>query len=169
MKAIILSDNGFEDTELLCPYYRLLEAGFEADVAAIKKGEITGKHGYSVNAQLTIKEVKPENYDALILPGGKAPEKVRLAREALALCRDFMESGKPVATICHGVQILISAQQVEGRKGTCYVGIQDDLKAAGCSVVDEEVVVDDNWISSRNPRDIPAFNRELMKKLKEAK
>lgn len=167
MKALFLSEDGFEDTELLCPLYRLLEEGIEADVAAIKKGLITGKHGYQVMAEKTFKDILPQEYGLLVLAGGNAPEKARLAESALKIARHFMDEDKPVASICHGAQILISAGRLDGRTGTAWRGIRDDLAAAGANVVDEEVVVDGNWISSRQPQDLPAFNRAIMKTIRE--
>ncbi len=169
MNALMLSADQFEDTELLCPLYRLLEEGVEVDVASTEKGTITGKHGYSTEVHLAFEDVKPEKYDVLVLPGGKGPETVRQNQAAVKTVKYFMENDKPVASICHGVQTMISAGVVEGRKGTAWRGIQDDLRAAGAKVLDEEVVVDGNWLSSRQPSDLPAFNRELIKKIKKVK
>lgn len=165
MKALILSEDGFEDTELLSPYYRLLEEGIDVEVAASKRKKIVGKHGYEAEATLQFTEADPKHYQLLVLPGGHAPEKVRLSEDAKQISRHFMTEGKVIATICHGVQTLISAGLVKNRKGTCWRGIQDDLDAAGCEVVDEQVVVDDNWISSRQPSDIPEFNKKMMEKI----
>ena len=165
MRALFLSADGFEDTELFVPYYRLKEEGVAVDVASIRKGGITGKHGYSFEANLAFKDVDPGNYDLLVLPGGKAPEKVRINKNALEIVENFFKENKVVASICHGAQTLISAGLVKGRKITGWRGIQDDLKAAGAEVPDVEVVVDGNLISSREPSDLPAFNRELMKKI----
>lgn len=165
MKALMLSAAGFEDTELLVPYYRLLEAGAEVDIAAPEKGAFEGKHGYSAEADLAFADVDPDGYDLLVLPGGKGPETVRLNEDAVAAAKKMFTDGKPVASICHGVQVLISADVLEGRTGTCWQGIQDDLAQAGATVADEDVVIDDNWISSRQPSDLPVFNREIMKKI----
>jgi len=165
MKALILSADFFEDAELLTPYYRLKEVGIEVDVASFEKGKITGKHGYSFEVDIAFKDVNPKDYDLLILPGGKAPERVRLDKNALAIAKHFFEENKVVASICHGAQILISADLVKGRKVTGWRGIQDDIKAAGAEVPDVEVVVDGNLVSSREPSDLPSFNRELMKKI----
>ncbi|MBD3388812.1 MAG: DJ-1/PfpI/YhbO family deglycase/protease [Candidatus Altiarchaeales archaeon] len=162
MKALIMSEEGFEDSEVLAPYYRLLEAGLEVDVAAISKGPITGKHGYQVEANTTFKKVRPGDYSALIIPGGRAPERVRISKDALRTVKQFMKDDMLVASICHGPQVMISAGVLDGRKGTGWKGIQDDMKAAGVRVMDKEVVVDGNWISSRQPEDLPAFNREIM-------
>lgn len=116
---------------------------------------------------MAISDIKgTEQYDLLFLPGGKGPETVRLEGKALEVCRKFMDEGKPIAAICHGPQVLISAGVVKGHTMTCWKGVQDDLKAAGATVRDEEVVVDDNLVTSRQPDDLPAFCREMMKKLR---
>jgi protease I len=162
MKAIILAADGVEDSELLVPLYRLREEGIEVDIAAPQAGGFTGKHGYSIEANLTFDEVDAEAYDLLILPGGKAPETVRLAEPAVAVTRRMIESGKPVAAICHGAQTLVSAGVLQGRRATCWPGVRDDLKAAGAEYTDEEVVVDENLITSRCPDDLPAFCREIL-------
>ena len=166
MKALILSADKFEDMELFYPLNRLKEEGITVKVASMKKGAITGEYGYSIDVDMTFGEVKPEEFDMLVLPGGKAPEKVRLDEKALDIARYFFRENKPVAAICHGVQTLISAGVIEGRKATCYIGIRDDLISAGALYEDREVVVDGNLVTSRHPRDLYAFGRELVRKLK---
>jgi len=160
-----LTADGFEDLELIYPLHRIKEEGHEVYVASFQRGEITGKHGYSVDVDLTFDEVDPDEFDALVLPGGKAPEIVRLNEKAVEIARKMFEAGKPVASICHGPQILISAGVLRGRKGTSYVGIKDDMKNAGVEWVDEPVVVDGNWVSSRHPGDLYAWMREFVKLL----
>lgn len=166
MKALILAAEGFEDSELQFPMYRLKEEGAEVDVAAPETGKIQGKHGYTVTPNRTLDEVSADGYDALILPGGKAPETYRLNENAVAVTKKMLEAGKPVASICHGAQMLVSTGALKGRKATCYVGVRDDVKAAGGEYSDAEVVVDGKLITSRHPGDLPAFMRELMKALK---
>ena len=166
MKALIISADNFEDSELLVPYYRLKEEGIEVDVASMKPGSIKGKHGYEVKVTKTLKEVNAGDYDILILPGGKAPEAVRKEKKALDLARYFFEKNRPVAAICHGGQTLISAGLVKGRRLTCYKSVAPKMNEAGARYEDTEVVVDNNLISSRQPADLPAFMREIMKKLK---
>ncbi len=163
MKALILAADDFEDSELLYPYYRLLEEGIDVDIAAPERGPITGKHSYQVEAGLSFGEVDANDYDLLVLPGGKAPETVRLNEDAVAAARRMMEDGKVVAAICHGAQTLMSAGVLEGRRATCWQGVRDDLKAAGARYVDEEVVVDGKLITSRFPPDLPAFCREVFR------
>lgn len=166
MKALIISADNFEDTELLVPYYRLKEEGIEVDIASISSGKIKGKHGYEVEAKRSLKDIDPEDYDILILPGGKAPGIIRKQRDAIDIARHFFEKGKPVAAICHGPQTLISAGLIKGRHATCYRTVADELRQAGAIYEDREVVIDGNLITSRQPSDLPAFLREIMKKIK---
>ncbi len=166
MKALIISADNFEDTELLVPYYRLKEDGIPVDIASINKGKIKGKHGYEVEVNKSLKEIKPDDYDILILPGGKAPEAIRREKEALDIARHFFAENKPVAAICHGPQTLISANLLKGRHATCYKTVADELKSAGALYEDKEVIVDGNLITSRQPSDLPTFMREIMRAIK---
>ena len=166
MRALIISADNFEDTELLVPYYRLKEEGIEVDIASLKKGTIKGKHGYEVEVDKTLKEVNPDDYDILILPGGKAPETIRKEQHALEIAKDFFRKNKPVSAICHGPQTLISAGLLKGRHATCYKSVAKEMKDAGAFYEDKEVVVDGNLVTSRQPPDLPAFLRETMKILK---
>jgi protease I len=166
MKALIISADNFEDSELLVPYYRLKEEGIEVDVASMKAGSIKGKHGYEVEVTKELKDVNAGAYDILILPGGKAPAAVRKEKKALDLARYFFEKNRPVAAICHGGQTLISAGLVKGRRVTCYRSVVPEMKEAGALYEDAEVVVDGNLVTSRQPSDLPAFMREIMKKIK---
>ncbi|MEW6585224.1 MAG: type 1 glutamine amidotransferase domain-containing protein [Nitrospirota bacterium] len=166
MKALMISADNFEDTELLVPYYRLLEEGIQIDIASIRKGKIKGMHGYEVEANMSLAEINPADYDILVLPGGKAPETVRKDTNALEIARYFFQKNKPVAAICHGPQTLISAGLLKGRHATCYKSVADELKAAGGVYEDKEVVVDGNLVTSRQPSDLPAFMREIMKMIK---
>ena len=165
MKILILSADRFEDSELLVPLARLREAGMDVDIGSFEIGTIHGKHGASAHANRAIRDIRPENYDALLLPGGKAPAALRADAQVLALVRHFFASGKPVAAICHGPQVLISAGVMAGRTATAYRAVADELKAAGAHYRDAEVVVDDNLVTSRTPADLPAFLREIIKKL----
>jgi protease I len=165
MQALIISADNFEDSELLVPYYRLKEAGLEVTVASMKQGTITGKHGYEVSVDKSLEEIDSNDYHILILPGGKAPAKVRKEAKALAVASSFFVQNKPVAAICHGPQILISADLLRARRATCYQSVAGELKEAGAYYEDVEVVVDGNLITSRQPADLPAFMREIMKQL----
>lgn len=166
MKALIISADNFEDSELLFPYYRLKEEGIEVELASPAGGSIRGKHGYEVQADREIAEIDPDDYDLLILPGGKAPEAVRREAAALDICRQFFARNKPVAAICHGPQTLISAGLLKGRRATCYRTVADELKGAGALYEDSQVVVDGNLVTSRQPSDLPAFMREMMRLLR---
>ncbi len=165
MQILILTADGFEDTELLCPYYRFREAGYQVDIAAPEWGEITGKHSYKVHANLAIREVSPDPYPLLFIPGGKAPSKLRLIPEVLDLVRGFNEGGKLIAAICHGPQVLLSAGILKGRKATCYHKIAMELQANGVNYLDAEVIIDQNIITSRLPLDLPAFMKAILKTL----
>jgi protease I len=166
MKALIISADDFEDSELLYPLYRLKEEGVEVTIASFGEGRIKGKHGYSKKVDFFLGDVDPGKYDLLILPGGRAPERLRLHKDPLRIAKHFFEKNKPVAAICHGQQILISAGLLEGKKATSWAGIKDDLIAAGAQYENTEVVVDGNLITSRQPKDLPAFMREIIKKVK---
>lgn len=166
MKALIVSADKFEDSELLIPYYRLLEEQIETDIASIKAGTIIGKHGYKVIASLSLNQIDPSSYDLVILPGGKAPSALRKNEKLHTLIRQFFGEGKTVAAICHGPQILVSAGVLQGRKATCYKSVAEELKSAGCHYSDQKVVVDRNLITSRIPADLPEFMREIIKKTK---
>lgn len=165
----MISADNFEDTELLVPYYRLKEEGIQVDVASMKKGKIKGKHGYEVEVDKTLKEVKPDDYDILILPGGRAPETIRKENEAIEIAKHFFQKNKPVSAICHGPQTLITAGVLKGRHATCYKSVAQEMKDAGAVYEDKEVVVDGNLVTSRQPSDLPAFLRETMKMLKSLK
>lgn len=163
MKALILSADNFEDSELLVPLYRLREAGFEVEIASDKRDNLRGKHGYEVQVNKLISEVAAADYQLLLLPGGRAPAAIRNIPAVQEIARTFMNEGKPIAAICHGPQILISAGVLRGRKATCYKEVMTELREAGAQYEDTEVVVDGNLVTSREPKDLPAFNREMMR------
>ncbi len=167
IRALILTADMFEDTELIVPYFRLLEAGARVDIGAPTMDRIGGEHGYSVTPDLTIDAVDPDEYELLIVPGGfpdGAPATVRRIDKAQQIAKSFFEDDKPVASICHGPWLLASAGVIEGRRLTSYWhdGVPEDVKAAGGLWEDSEVVVDGNLVTSRWPPDLPAFSREMM-------
>lgn len=164
-KVIIISTHNFEDAELIYPYYRLKEAGAGVKIASLEKGIIRGKHGIDVTAELMIKELKADNYDAVIIPGGWAPDRLRVYKEVLDFVSKMNEKGKLIAAICHGPHVLISAGLVKGRRLTAVRPLWDDLKNAGAIVQDKAVVRDKNIITSRFPPDLPAFCKEIIKTL----
>ena len=162
-KILILATDGFEQSELLEPQKQLKEAGASVHVASPKSGEIKGwddgDWGQAVTVDVALSEANADDYDALVLPGGQInPDKLRTEREALDLIRRFDEQGKPIAAICHAPWLLIEAGLAdEGRTLTAYPSIRTDLRNAGATVVDQEVVRDANIITSRNPGDLDAF------------
>ncbi len=166
MKILFISNDGYDDSELLYPYYRLVEEDFEIDIASVEKRVIEGKHFFKIEANKTFDEVNPDDYIGLLLPGGKAPEKLRLLPEVLEITRRFAEAKKPIAAICHGQQILISADVLKGKTATCYPGIRDDLKNAGACYVDNKAVTDKNLVTSRRPEDLPYFMKAYIDLLK---
>ncbi|MEO3993690.1 MAG: type 1 glutamine amidotransferase domain-containing protein [Desulfurococcaceae archaeon TW002] len=166
-KILMIVGSEFEDIEVLYPYYRLVEEGFDVVVAAPVEGRVEGKHGYVVSA-VAMSRVDPGEFVALVIPGGKGPERVRVSarEEAVRIVKHFMDSGKPIAAICHGPQLLISAGVVKGLRITSYVGIADDIKASGGEWVDQPVVVDKNVVTARIPQDLPHWMREFIKLIK---
>jgi len=165
-KALIISADAFEDSELLYPLYRLREAGFVVDVAAPVAGAITGKHGYAVAANLAVDAVESAGscgYALLVLPGGKAPATLRVLPKVIDIVTDFASSGIPMAAICHGPQILVTARLLRGKRATCYKTVAKELKEAGALYEDAPVVVDGRLVTSRIPDDLPDFMREVMK------
>jgi protease I len=169
MNVLIISADGFEDSELLVPYYRLQEEGIEAEIASMAKGPITGKHGYAVDALRTLAEVAVDQYDLLVLPGGRAPAVLRREPAAVEVAKEFFRQNKPVAAICHGPQVLITAGLLQGRHATCYRTVADELRASGAFYEDKPVVVDGNLVTSRQPSDLPLFMREIMKMVRARK
>jgi protease I len=131
--VLIISADGFEDSELLQPYQQLNEEGVTADIASLRAGTITGKHGMEVKATLSVDEVNPDDYQMLLLPGGKAPAELRKHQRVLEIVRHFFQQNKPVAAICHGPQILISAGVMEERTSTSYPSVAEELREAGAN------------------------------------
>jgi protease I len=167
VRALVLTADKFEDTELIVPYFRLLESGARVDIAAPSKEPIGGEHGYVLWPDLTIDDADPEGYDVLLVPGGfpdGAPATVRDLPKAQAIARSFLERGKPVAAICHGPWLLAAAGAIRGRRLTSFWrdGVPEDVRAAGGLWQDAEVVVDGNLVTSRWPPDLPAFTRATM-------
>jgi protease I len=166
-RVLIIATDGFEQSELEKPRDLLVEAGAEVTIASIEPGEIRGwdkkDWGQTVPVDLTIGEVSVDDYDALLLPGGQInPDVLRTHRKVIDLVRAFDAAEKPIAAICHAPWLLAEADLIEGRTVTGWPSIRTDLVNAGAAVVDEEVVVDDNLITSRKPDDIPAFTEALM-------
>ncbi len=164
-RAVIITGPGFQDEEFIYPYYRLQEAGFAVDVATKDKAIVYGKYGIPAKATIDTRDLKEEDYDLLVLPGGvEAPDRVRQDKNVLNFVKRLDEKGKIVAAICHGPWILISANVVRGRKATCYVGMADDLKNAGGSYVDAPVVEDGNLITAPHYRNNGHFMKAVLKR-----
>jgi protease I len=166
-KVAILVADGFEQVELTEPKKALDEAGAETSIVSPSKGKVKGwqhtEWGDEFPVDVPLGQAKADEFDALLLPGGVMnPDHLRRKPEALRFVKAFFDAGKPVAAICHGPWTLIDAGVVRGRKMTSYETIQSDLKNAGVDWVDQEVVVDDNLVTSRKPDDIPAFNRAIV-------
>lgn len=167
-KAVILTADKFEDMEVFVPMFRLMEEGWQVDVAAPTLDPIGGEHGYTLKPTKAIDQVKPDEYDLLVIPGGfpdGAPATVRKLKHAQEISRSFLEKKKPVASICHGPWTLVSADVVKGRRLTSYWhdGVPQEIQKAGGKWEDKEVVVDGNLVTSRYPMDLPAFCREMLK------
>src|ERR1700712_1847066 len=165
-KVAILTEEGFEQVELTSPKAALEAAGAKVDVISPKSGKIKAwdktNWGIKINVDKQLNEVSPDDYDALVLPGGVLnPDKLRQNKEAVAFVSAFLDEGKPLAAICHGPQMLIETGMIKGRRLTSYPSLQTDLKNAGAHWVDEEVVVDNGLVTSRSPADLPAFNKKM--------
>ncbi len=167
MKVAILATDGVEQVELTGPLDALRQAGAEPVVISVKSGHIQGMNhdekGDPIPVDKTLDQARPEEYAALVLPGGVAnPDKLRTQPKAVAFVRHFAQSGKPIAAICHGPWTLIEAGAVQGKRMTSWPSLKTDLANAGATWVDETVVRDGKLVTSRKPDDIPAFNREML-------
>jgi protease I len=167
MKIACVLDSMFEDSEFQKPYDAFREAGHEVVIIGLQpKKELKGYRGtVSTKADKGIDEVEPGQFDALFIPGGYSPDHLRNNPKFVEFTKAFFSANKPVFAICHGPQLLITARVVKGRTLTAWATIQDDLKQVGANVVDQEVVVDGNLVTSRKPDDIPVFTRESIKLL----
>jgi protease I len=173
-KIAILATDGFEESELLEPLAQLRNVGASVDVIAPHDGVIQGmrhfEQGRTVEVDRMLAHVRSDEYDALVLPGGlHNPDTLRRDDIALRFTRRFFETGKPVAAICHGPQILIDADMLEGRKLTSWPAIRKDIENAGGHWIDREVVVDHGLVTSRSPDDLPGFCRKLVEEIDEGR
>jgi protease I len=171
--AILVTD-GFEQVELTEPKQAIEQAGARAEIVSPAKGKVKGwnhtEWGDQLPVDVPLEQARPDDYDGLLLPGGVMnPDKLRMNKQAVQFVRAFFDAGKPVAAICHGAWTLIEAGVVGGRTLTSYPSIQTDLKNAGARWVDQEVVVDNGLVTSRNPNDIPAFNRKMIEEFAEGR
>jgi len=168
LRVAILATDGFEQSELLEPRNALDAAGAATEVISPRDGRIRGwnhkEWGQEVEVDQNLDNVDPNDYDALLLPGGVMnPDTLRTERKAVSFVKSFFDAGKPVAAICHGPWTVIEADAAEGYRMTSWPSLKTDILNSGGEWVDEEVVVDDNLVTSRKPDDLPAFNREVVK------
>lgn len=173
-KVAIIATDGFEESELFSPLDALKEEGASVDIISLNTGDIQGfrhmERGKTIKVDKEIAHADINDYDALLIPGGLYnPDALRSDEKMLAFVRGAFARKLPVAAICHGPQVLISAEVVKGRKMTGFSAIQIDLENAGAQVSDEEVVVDSGLITSRNPDDLPAFNAKLVEEICEGR
>lgn len=171
-KALVLTADKFEDIEVFFTVFRLLEEGWQVDVAAPRKRGIVGENGYSLMPRKTFDEIDAGEYDLLLIPGGApdgAPAAVRGSAKALEILRAFFASEKPVASICHGPGALVSAGLVQGRRLTSFWkdGLPQEIRSAGGEWIDKDVVVDRNLVTARCPTDLPAFMREVLRTVRD--
>ena len=172
-KILFIATDGFEQAELFGPRDRLIAAGAEVVLASPATDPIQGmvkdEKGDTITPDITLDAVDPDDYDALVIPGGVAnPDTLRTIDTAVEIVRAFDDAGKPIAAICHGPWLLVEADIVEDRTVTSWPSIRTDLENSGATTVDEEVVVDDNLVTSRKPDDVPAFTDALIRMLTEA-
>lgn len=171
-KVAVLATHGFEQSELQQPLETLLKAGAEVDIVSLKKGKIKGwkdkNWGDEFDATKSIDEVKSAQYDALVLPGGVMnPDALRVNEDAVNFVADFLEEGKPLAAICHGPWTMIETGLLKGRRLTSFASIRTDLENAGAIWEDEEVIVDNGLVTSRSPKDLPAFCKKMVEEIME--
>ncbi|MGO1537769.1 MAG: type 1 glutamine amidotransferase domain-containing protein [Leucobacter sp.] len=169
-RVAVLATHGFEDSELTEPLAAVSENGAEVDIVSTHTGTIRGKNGFEAIVSLSTSTADASDYDALVLPGGvDNGDHIRMDADAVAFTRGFFEQHKPVAAICHGGWILADADVLRGRRVTSFPSLQTDLRNAGATWVDEEVVVDQGLVTSRTPDDLPAFNAKLVEEIAEGK
>lgn len=173
-KILILATDGYERSELRVPLEELRKQGADVKIASLKAGEIKSwdetDWGDSVAVDLTVADVKIEDYHALVIPGGQInPDVLRTDKQAVQIVRDFVNSGKPVAAICHGPWLLVEADALRGRKATSFHSIQTDVRNAGATWEDKEVVTDQGIITSRSPKDLQAFVAKIVEEVQEGR
>ena len=170
MRIACVLESDFEDSEFQTPYQAFKDAGHEVLVVGLKGGkELRGKQGkVTITSDMAFSDASPADFDAIFIPGGYSPDRLRAHPEAVDFVRAFSKYDRPVLAICHGPQLMMSAHMVEGRTMTAWKTVQDDLRHFAATVVDQEVVVDGKLVSSRQPGDIPAFIRESLKVMRGA-
>ena len=154
-RVLIITADDTQDLEFFYPYYRLNEEGYSVDVATPDGGSFEGKMGMGLKETKSIKAVRPEHYDLIYIPGGKAPAKLREDEHVIAFVKQFAASGKPIAAICHGPQVLVTADLVRGKKISAYPEVAKEVEAAGGRWADEALAIDGQFITARVPGDLP--------------
>jgi protease I len=169
-RVAVLVEQQYQEMEVWYPIYRLREAGCRVTLIGAKAGETyPSKLGYPAKSDKAASDVTANDFDAVVVPGGFAPDFIRRSEAMIRLVSDMAEQGKIVAAICHGPWVLCSTQALKGKKATCFFAIKDDVVNAGAKYVDQEVVRDGNVITSRKPDDLPAFVATMMQAMKEQK
>ena len=171
-RVAILTENGFEEVELTSPKKAMEDAGIKVDIVSAGQGKVKAwNHDHwsiELPVDVNLSDANPFDYDALMIPGGVLnPDKMRMNPDYVSFAKDFMQSGKPVAAICHGPQLLIETGLLEGRQMTSYPSVKTDIKNAGANWIDKEVVVDNGLVTSRSPKDLDAFNKKLLEEIRE--
>ncbi len=169
MKIAVLVEDHYQVLEVWYPYLRLREAGIKTVLVGTGKKNYKSKEGYPAQEELPIKKAKAASFDGVVIPGGWAPDILRRSKEINKFVKDLYKKKKLVASICHGGWVLVSADVLKGKKATSFSAIKYDVVNAGAKFIDKEVVVDGNLITSRNPYDLPAFCREIIKFLRRKK
>ncbi len=165
-RILIITADNTEDLEFFYPYYRFCEEGYRVDVATIKGGKFEGKNGYGLSDTRSIEDVRPEDYDLLYIPGGKAPAELRDNDRVIELVRDFAARGKPIAAICHGPQVLVKAGLVRGKEIAAWKEVEKEISEAGGIYVNEALVEDGQFITGRQPGDLHRFVSGIMNRLR---
>jgi protease I len=161
-KVLVLAGPDFEDAELIYPKIRMIEAGADVKVAGLGEKTYKGKHGYPVSVDMHVQDAVDQRWDVVVVPGGWAPDKIRMSKAALSVVQATLKHGGVVSAICHGGWVLASADVIRGKKVTSYIAIKDDMVNAGGHWVDEAVVVDSNIVTSRTPDDLPQFCQAII-------
>ena len=165
-KIAILIENLFDERELIYPYYRLLEEGYEVHLVGTEKNKVyTSKSNLTEKSTHSSKEVKAEDYDGVVIPGGFSPDNMRRSVDTVNFVKEMDRLKKPIAAICHGPWMMASCCDLKGKRITGFFSIKDDLINAGGEYVDEEVVISDNLITSRTPKDLPSFLKAIIEKI----
>jgi protease I len=171
-KVAILTENGFEESELTSPKKAMEDAGIKVDIVSPQKDKVKAwNHDHwsiELPVDVNLSDAHPDDYDALIIPGGVMnPDLMRINPDCVEFAKSFLKAGKPIAAICHGPQLLIETGLLEGRNMTSYPSVQTDLKNAGVNWEDKEVIVDRGLVTSRSPEDLEAFNKKLLEEIRE--